>query len=381
MKIALITGIYPPDIGGPATYVARFRRYLSEQGVTSTLLTLSENSNGVGDGPFTYRVRRRLPLAGRLPVTVWNALRAARDADVIYANGLPTESTAAAALLGRPLVSKVVGDLAWERSLRRGWTGAPDPETFQAGPSGPAARLLKRHQVTCLRRSRALVVPSRYLQRMVAGWGVPPERIQVIYNGVSPPPSAEERARAAETRFRLITVCRLVPLKGIARMMETVAGLGTGFELVICGDGPLEGELHTFRTEQCGQAAIRFTGRLDGGQLAREFGEAQAYLLNSSTEGLPHSMLEACRFGLPMISSAVGGVTELLRDGENGLIFDPEEPQGMADAIRRLAGDRELWSACSQGAVQTALDHSFDATAGATLELLRRVAGGGGRDR
>ncbi|MER3407672.1 MAG: hypothetical protein C4292_02475, partial [Nitrososphaera sp.] len=132
MRVLIVTGIFPPDIGGPATYVPQIAEGLAQRGHTVTVLTLSDRLDHP-DAGYSYRVVR-LPRGMfkplRMLVTIGAIVRLGRKADVLFVNGLALESALANFLLRKPLVMKVVGDLAWERATARGWT-SDDFETFQ----------------------------------------------------------------------------------------------------------------------------------------------------------------------------------------------------------------------------------------------------------
>src|SRR5206468_414567 len=121
---------FPPDIGGPATWVPAIASGLSALGHSVTVVTLSERAS-VDSYPFkVQRILRGLPLPLRMLRTILSILAKARHADVILSNGLYTEAAVAATVLGKPLVTKFVGDPVWERATNRGWTTL-DFEPFQ----------------------------------------------------------------------------------------------------------------------------------------------------------------------------------------------------------------------------------------------------------
>lgn len=123
MRILITTGIFPPDIGGPATYVPQIAKGLTERGHQVRVLTTSEpeylNHND-GRYPFpVFRINRRVPLWYRPLYYMQHILHHGRDVDVIYDNGVFLETALANLWLRKPLVMKVVGDEAWERATRQ----------------------------------------------------------------------------------------------------------------------------------------------------------------------------------------------------------------------------------------------------------------------
>ncbi len=131
-NILIVTGIFPPDIGGPASYVPKIASELSKRGWKVTVLTLSDFLNH-DDSDYSFRVIRLLRPQKkwrRVPQTIWAIARYAEDADVLFANGLFLESVVAARWKRKPLVMKIVGDWAWERGVNKGWT-ADSIDDFQ----------------------------------------------------------------------------------------------------------------------------------------------------------------------------------------------------------------------------------------------------------
>ncbi len=148
MNILIVTGVFPPDIGGPATYVPEMARALVKRGHTVTVLTLSDDVKGLRDD-YTFSVTR-LP---RSSYKAWRWTRTvariihlgSKNADVLFVNGLAMEAALANYLLRKPIVHKVVGDWAWERSTIRGWV-TENFEEFQDQCHGIRVEALKTLQ-------------------------------------------------------------------------------------------------------------------------------------------------------------------------------------------------------------------------------------------
>ena len=143
----IITGIFPPDIGGPATYVPAIAKALSELGHDITVITLSDNVD-LTDSEYKFKVIRLQrnsfkPL--RWIKTVRAIINHGRKIDVLYVNGLAMESVLANLFLRKPMVQKIVGDLAWEKSTLLGWTSSSFEE-FQCHRYKIKIELLKTHK-------------------------------------------------------------------------------------------------------------------------------------------------------------------------------------------------------------------------------------------
>jgi glycosyltransferase involved in cell wall biosynthesis len=348
VRILIVTGIFPPDIGGPATYVPQIAEGLAQRGHAVTVVTLSDRLDHE-DGVYPFRVirlPRRAFKPWRMGRTVLALLRLGRRADVLFVNGLALESVLANFVLRKPLVMKVVGDLAWERATSRDWT-VDDFETFQKRRYGLQIELLKALRSWWTRRADRVIVPSRYLARWVAGWGVPEEKIVVIYNAVEPVDGVEPLPVPLRTPVKAVTVGRLVPWKRVDRLIEAlkeVPELG----LVVVGDGPELSRLEHAAQELGVSGRVYFAGQRSKKETLSLMAACDFFVLNSTYEGLPHTVLEAMALSLPIVATAVGGTPEVVRDGETGLLV-PLNGE-LTGTLKRVVNDYHLRQVLSQRA-------------------------------
>jgi glycosyltransferase involved in cell wall biosynthesis len=199
------------------------------------------------------------------------------------------------------------------------------------------------------------------------------ERSVVIHNAVDV--AATPRSRHDRSTPRLIAVGRLKAPKDFVTLIRALAELpGREYEALIVGDGPDRGAV---------EAEIRRLGIEDRVQLAGErddvpelLASSDVFVLSSRSEGLPVSALEAMAAELPVVASDVGGLAELVVDGETGILVPAGDEAALAEALGRLVQDRELRQ--SLGAAGRArAESSFDLSAfrRAHLELYARQLG------
>jgi len=341
VRILIVTGIFPPDIGGPATYVPQIAEGLAQRGHAVTVVTLSDRLDHE-DGGYPFRVirlPRRAFRPWRMGRTVLVLLRLGRRADVLFVNGLALESVLANFVLRKPLVMKVVGDLAWERATGRGWT-ADDFETFQRRRYGLRIELLKALRSWWTRRADRVIVPSRYLARWVVGWGVPAEKIVVIYNAVEPVDGVEPLPVPLKTPIKAVTVGRLIPLKRVDGLLEALKEL-PDLGLVVVGDGPERLRLERRARELGVSDRVYFAGQRSKKEALGLMAACDLFVLNSVHEGLPHVVLEAMALGLPVVATAAGGTPEVVRDGETGVLV-PGRYGTLGASLSALARDPAL---------------------------------------
>jgi glycosyltransferase involved in cell wall biosynthesis len=165
-------------------------------------------------------------------------------------------------------------------------------------------------------------------------------RTVVIHNGVELDRPRRESGAAARP-FTVLSVGRLRPPKDFGTLIRAMAALERGsVRLRIAGDGPERAALASEVARLGLDGDVELLGaRTDVDEL---LADADLFVLASESEGLPMSVLEAMAAGLPVVASAVGGVPELVREGETGTLVPPGDSAALAIAIRRIAADPEL---------------------------------------
>jgi glycosyltransferase involved in cell wall biosynthesis len=355
MRISVPTGIFPPDIGGPASYAPRIADALTARGHTVDVLTLSDDPAAGGNYAFPVRrIRRGMRRIPRMIRTISAIAASARKADLIYANGLFIEAAFAAALTRKPLVMKIVGDWAWERARNRG-ENIPSVEEFQALRQSPRSEAVKWLRAQTTKRADAIITPSRYLKAVVAGWGIPARRIEVVYNALENPPAADPAQLPTFDGTTLVTVARLVTWKGIDGLVELTAGRRE-WRLLVIGDGPERWNLESLAMRLGASERVIFTGGIPRKQVFAYMKAADVFVLNSLYEGLPHIILEAFAAGLPVVATSAGGTKEVLEDGVNGLLVPTQRKDLLAAAVGRLVSQQGLRAALVEGARRTLRD-------------------------
>jgi len=334
LHICIITGIFPPDIGGPATYVSRLAASLLELGHEVCVVTLGDDAQA-GSFPV-YCISRALSLPLRLLRLFFMLLRVGRKADVWYINGLEVPAVLAGKLLRKRLIMKIVGDYAWERAMNLGLT-TDSIDAFQHTRQCRQVEWHKWLRSWYTRQVNAIITPSRYLKSLVQGWGVPEERIQVIYNAVEDlPPNLlsrqeiRQRFGFSEHDKLIITVGRLVKWKGIAQLIEVVASLDASVKLLILGDGPEKNMLTELATQRDVAGRVVFGGKAERSFALTAMQAAEVFVLNTGYEGFSHVLLEAMQVGTPVITTNVCGNPELVKHDVNGVLL----PFGDVDALR-----------------------------------------------
>jgi glycosyltransferase involved in cell wall biosynthesis len=184
-----------------------------------------------------------------------------------------------------------------------------------------------------------------YLDALVGG-ATPVYR---VYHGVEIPPSSPEIDGGATPVVLL--VARLVEKKGVDVLIRAAALLrlrGVDFVVRIAGEGPEWAKLQRLAHELGVADHVCFLGPLTEFEVRAEYARATVFALpcqilpNGDRDGLPNVLVEAMAHGRPVVSTTLAGVREAVVDGESGLLVDPQDEVGLADALQRLLADRTL---------------------------------------
>ena len=329
MKLLIATGLYAPEIGGPATYTKLLEERLPAKGYQISVV------------PFA--ASRHLPKVFRHVHYFVLLLLRARQADVVFAQdtvsvGLP--AMLAAKFLRKPFVIRVPGDYAWEQSVQR--YGVTDTiDEFQTKRQKLPVRILQAVQAIVVRSANLVISPSRYFRDLVTKWGADPAMSITIYNGVDL--NMTPILPTKPTQKTIVTAGRLVAWKGISGLFEVVAQLPE-WQLVIIGDGPQRAALEAQAKEQGVLDRVTFTG-----SLAREavFGwcvAADAFVLNTSFESFSYQVVEAMFSGTPVIVTNVGSLPELIEDTVQGVLVDPQDISAIRRHVLSTQQEPELWN-------------------------------------
>ena len=347
MKILLATGIFPPQIGGPATYAKLLSDELPRRGIDVEVASFSDYL----DKP---KVVRHFLYFREL-------FRKAQGVDLVYALdpvsvGLP--ALLASQIRAKKLVLRVPGDYAWEQGAQRfGVRETLDEFVRGRGKHPWQARLLKWVQAYVAEGAAKVITPSKYLKSIVVDCGVDPRKVAVVYNGFH-----IDAGRTLRPSLRkklgfygsiVVTAGRLVPWKGIKELIEALPQVieeVPDAELVVIGDGP-QGEELRARTKELGlEKSVRFTGRLGQRDLFDYVRAADVFALNTGYEGQSHQILETMALGTPVITTAVGGNPETIEDGQTGILLKWNDKAGFARAIVEVLRDRSYAQSLARAA-------------------------------
>jgi glycosyltransferase involved in cell wall biosynthesis len=372
VRVLIVSGIWPPDVGGPASHAPDVAEFLRGHGHEVEVVTTAD----APPAPQPYPVRA-VPRHHRVGVRHYRGAalvhHRAREADVVYSTGMFGRSSLGASVARTPYVMKLTADPAFERSRRRGLVEG-DVDEFQRRRAGPSVALLRLARNIELRRAAHVFTPSAYLRGLALSWGVPPERVSVLPNPAPPladlPPREELQRSFGLNGATVAFAGRLTAQKSLGRALEAVAA-ADGVRLVIAGEGPDRAPLEQRARELGITDRVTFLGPQPRARVVELFRAADAAILSSSWENFPHTVVEALSVGTPVLATDAGGVGEVVRDGVNGLLVSPPE---LADAVRRYFSDEALRERLRAAAAQSVAAYAPERVFGELEATLRRAA-------
>jgi glycosyltransferase involved in cell wall biosynthesis len=319
-------------IGGVQIHVRDLAVSLKQQGHAPSVYV-------GGEGAFVESLRAAGVPVGILPhLTVpisplgdLRALREIREALKRQAPDVVALHSSKAGILGR-MAARSLGIPALLTA--HGWN-------FTPGIAPAAAAMYRQIERMAGRISTRIITVSEYDRRLALEAGLTSaERVVAVHNGIPDVP-AELRARPERTPPRLVMIARFEAQKDQPTLLRALGGLRDAeWELDLIGDGPLLKRMESLAAELGIRDRVHFRGqRMDVPQL---LAGAQVSLLVTNWEGLPLSILEAMRAGLPVIATDVAGIGEAVSDGESGFLVPRGDVPLLQDRLARLLGDARL---------------------------------------
>jgi glycosyltransferase involved in cell wall biosynthesis len=333
MRVGVLTTSYPRGPGDAAgRFVADAVERVRARGVGVDVIGPEQFRNfGITYGHGVLGNLRRRPWLGLLvPALLASFVRAARraDVDLLHAHWIPAGWVALQAR--KPYVVQVWGT---------------DVELAMHVP-----RVARK----VLGRARLVIAASHSLAELARLLGA--RDVRVIPSGVDLPAEVGEEAEPPEVLY----AGRLSPEKGILELVEAAEGLN----LVVAGDGPLRAQV---------PGALGFVPHAD---LEHLYARAAVVACPSHREGFGVACLEAMAHGRPVVATGVGGLRDLVVDGETGLVVPRRDPGALREALGRLLADPDLRRRLGAAGRERAREHfSWERVTDMTLEAYADAAG------
>ncbi len=375
LRVLMLSWEYPPHhVGGLGRHVYHLSRALAESGADVTVATRSPDGKTriYDDDGVTVVTAPSYELhppdfvtwAAQFNVSLMEAASSLRgsDFDVIHAHDWIVAYAA--------------------RALKGSW-GVPVVATIHATEHGrqnglhdPVQRHISETEWWLCYHACRVIVCSAYMKDEVCGiFGVPADKVRVIPNGISE--TWFDVGREEAEKPLVIYVGRLVPEKGAHLLVEAMPSVLAEFpsaELILAGDGPMEGDIRR-RIYQTGLGkVVTMAGRQDDFGLRRLYGSAWVAAFPSSYEPFGIVALEAMATGVPCVVGGAGGLREIVIDGKTGLTIPPGDVGALAEALKAIIRDREWATQLAENARSRArADYAWQDIAESTLSVYEEL--------
>jgi len=344
LTITIATGLFPPDIGGPATFAVRAQKDWTDAGHTVRVL------------PFS--AVRKYPKVIRHLLYTLKLLKHARTSHVVIvldpvSVGVP--AYIASFFTRTPFVLRLVGDYAWEQYVQHQHRDDFIPrDAFETATIPRKFSIIRAIQQVVAKRMRAIIVPSEYLKSVTQLWGVEQRRIHVVYNMITPlATSVRKQSYQASAPFRFLSIGRLVPWKGFRCLIEVLANVPNA-TLTIVGSGPDDALLTATAREHHVLDRVTLERSWSRETLINNMASFDCLLFNTAYEGFSHVLIEAMAVGLPIVTTATGGNAEIVINNDNALVAPFNQQSDWQKAMALIQSNQSLREQLGASAQTTA---------------------------
>lgn len=331
IRLLVATGIYPPSVGGPATYSKLLNDELPKRNVSVKVVSF--------DSVRSY------PKIIRHFLYMFLLFRNSYGVTHIYAQdpvsvGLP--ACIVSFILRKKFWIRVAGDYAWEQSRQR-FGVSDDVDKFQDTRYGFRVEMMRFIQCRVVRWAERVITPSAYFSTLVSGW-LPESRwhtVVTIYNGIDLVPIvlSKEQARKKlgipEGVRVAVSAGRLVPWKGFDDVINTLNNIDAGKDtlLYILGDGPERSVLEDCISRNNLHKQVFLMGDKDRQTLLEYLIACDMFVLFTSFESFSFQTVEAMHAGVPVVVTDTGSLPELVTNTQEGLLVEPSDTQALGEAM------------------------------------------------
>lgn len=352
--------IFPPVIGGPSTQCFHLCRALLQKGETPVVVTIgdkfektSENGYTVYRYPWRYTGTSldRIIRWAIFPIYFSRILRREKP-DILHCHSVSVLAFVAGFLAKRkniPRIIKFAGDWVWETLSTHKLRAQDFEEIYE---HSFFARFMRRFERWGLSQFDIIWAPSQFRAsniKKVFGDNAP---IRIIPNALMLQGGGVRTFNEGDVPT-IVSANRFIPHKRIPMIIRAFSALrNSQAKLVLIGSGE-EAEIKAAvdAANDLGvEERVRFTGRLGSEDVYKEFALATLYVSGSLEEGFPNVFIEAMHWGLPIVSTDVGGCKEMILEGETGYLVDAMDEKALTERMERIISDAPLRNRLAEAA-------------------------------
>lgn len=192
-------------------------------------------------------------------------------------------------------------------------------------------------------KAQKVIAVSASLREKIVSWGIPAQKIELLPNGVDVQrfrPMARDIVRSLlglplNNKF-ILYVGNLEPVKGIDVLVKSLASLPKEVSLIVIGDGTMKPILNEIIIYHKLEGRVHFMGQKPHDKIPEWMNAADIFCLPSRNEGCPNVVLEALACGRPIVATKVGGIPDMVKDRETGILVNPDSPEDLANGIKEV---------------------------------------------
>jgi len=371
LKVLIATGIYPPDIGGPATYAEKLSRELKKLGCAVKIIAYGES--GFDEKEEAVFVSRKKNIISRYLIFFRQCWKLSQWADIVYtldlmSAGLP--ATLAAKLRGKKVVFRTGGDFLWEKAYHNGWTKAFLSQYYQEEKTARGKFLI--YFCRWLLKKIDFIIFSTRLQAEIYSkyYGVAPLKTKILANAL---PAIKVQA---DSRFKdsIVFAGRLIGLKNLERLIKAFVKIKQAkINLLLFGNGPEEKKLQQLIIDLGATAKVKLKGVVEHKVLMGIISGCRFFILPSLTEISPNLILECISLAKPVVLTKENGLDREIT--KQLLTVDPLVEEDIREKVEYLLDDNNLSAYASRLQKFNSLWREWSLVAREHLEIFKNVYG------
>ncbi|MBI2062816.1 MAG: glycosyltransferase family 4 protein [Candidatus Yanofskybacteria bacterium] len=350
---------------------------------TKSILITGDNYGSKVNDPFSYGRVLAQELSKNLKVYLSGSflkmLKIAADVDAVFALsplGSGYSGYISAGFRKKKFFIKIDDDYAWRAAIESGKTYFLASD-FQKSKKTSRIAALHKRQIRLCHKAELVIVPSKFMSDVVHSWGIEQEKIKTISDPVNfsavPISKEEARKKVAIPGNLLVSVGSLVPWNGfrmLIKLMPQISTINQFFRLIIIGDGPEYKTLKTMIKNMGLDKKVSLVGHKNQEELDLFLAASDMFVLNSGHEPFPNNVIKAMACGTPVITTAVGANTEIIKQGENGFMVRYNDEFNLIEAIKTVWQMPELRERFTEEGKKTAESFSLDKTIKETAKVI-----------
>ncbi len=336
MKICIFSGIFPPEIGGPAVYAERLVSELKERDIGVRVITYSASTK---KDPLIIRISKKYPRPLSYLVGLIELLRAGRESDIIYSFALTTIAIPpflASKILRKKFIIRLGGDFLWERAVEEGRTKKSLREYYKE-PKTIKEKFWFYLIRKILKGTDRIIFTGNFQKEIYKKYfGIQEEKTVIISN---PFPEIESiNHRSPTTNYQFLYAGRLIKLKNLDLLVEVFARISKKIDiplkLKLIGEGPEKNNLKSKIKDLGLESRVIIKNSMPHFELLKEIQKSYLFVLPSLTEVSPNLALECIKLGKPILLTKETGIFESFK---NHLIFiDPQDSNDIEQKLMFL---------------------------------------------